>query len=179
MSEQITVVGTIVNDLERRMTGGGATVANFRLASNVRRKDETTGAWVDGHTNWYSVSAYRGLAEHALESFRKGQRVIVVGAFKLREWEANGKQGVAAEVDATAVGHDLLWGTSEFTRAERSGGSQGPVSDPTQGAAVHRTGDHGGSDAAGAGAPSDWAPAPMYEPPASPATAGGQEPTPF
>jgi single stranded DNA-binding protein (ssb) len=122
MSDQITIVGTVVNDPERRRTSGGVTVANLRVASNVRRRDEATGSWVDGHTNWYSVSAYRGLAEHTLASVRKGQRVVVVGAFKLREWESNGRQGVAAEIDAFSLGHDLLWGTSTFTRQERAVG---------------------------------------------------------
>jgi len=116
MSDQITVVGTVANDPERRQTSTGVPVINFRLASNVRRRDEATGTWVDGHTNWYAVSAYRGLAEHALASLRKGHRVIVSGSFKLREWEANGRQGVAAEIDAAALGHDLLWGTTVYRR---------------------------------------------------------------
>ncbi len=48
MSDQITVVGTIVNDPERRRTTSGVTVANFRLATNVRRRDEASNTWVDG-----------------------------------------------------------------------------------------------------------------------------------
>lgn len=116
MSDQITVVGTVATDPERRQTSSGIPVINFRLATNVRRRDEATGAWMDGQTNWYAVSAYRGLAEHALESIRKGHRVIVSGSFKLREWEANGRQGVAAEIDAIALGHDLLWGTTVYRR---------------------------------------------------------------
>lgn len=119
MSDQISVVGTIANTPERRRTGSGVPIVSFRLATNVRRRDESSGAWVDGHTNWYSVSAYRGLAEHALASFERGQRVIVTGSFKLREWEANGRQGVSAEIDAVSMGHDLLWGTSQFRRGEK------------------------------------------------------------
>lgn len=128
MSDQITVVGTIVNDPEQRRTGAGHAVINFRLASNVRRRDEATGAWVDGHTNWYSVSAYRGLAEHALASLRKGHRVFVSGAFRVREWEANGRHGVAAEIDAVSLGHDLLWGTTQYRRAE--GATKTPAAPP-------------------------------------------------
>jgi single-strand DNA-binding protein len=127
MTEQITVVGTIVNDPERRRTGAGHTVVGFRLASNARRRDEATGAWTDGHTNWYAVSAYRGLAEHALESLRKGHRVIVTGAFRLREWEANGRQGVSAEIDATSLGQDLLWGTTVYRRDDRGAAQEEPA----------------------------------------------------
>lgn len=138
MSDQISVVGTIVNDPERRQTLAGDAVINFRLASNVRRRDEATGGWVDGHTNWYSVSAYRGLAEHALASLRKGQRVIVCGAFKLREWESNGRHGVSAEIDATSLGHDLLWGTTVYRREERGAGPEAtqwapPATQPSEG----------------------------------------------
>lgn len=120
MSDQITVVGTIANVPERRTTANGVAVANFRLATNVRRRDETSGAWIDGHTNWYTVSAYRGLADHALASLQKGQRVIVSGSFKLREWESNGRQGMSAEIDAHSLGHDLLWGTTRFERDEHA-----------------------------------------------------------
>lgn len=121
MSDQITVVGTVASVPERRQTGTGTVIANFRLATNVRRRDDATGAWVDGHTNWYSVSAYRGLAEHVLESVQKGQRVIVVGGFKLRPWEAGDRHGIAAEIDAVSLGHDLLWGTTVYRRDERTG----------------------------------------------------------
>jgi len=117
MSDQITVVGTVATEPERRQTSTGIPVVNFRLATNVRRRDEATGAWIDGQTNWYAVAAYRGLAEHAAESIRKGHRVIVSGSFKLREWEGNGRQGVAAEIDAVALGHDLLWGTTVYRRS--------------------------------------------------------------
>lgn len=146
MSDQITVVGTVANDPERRQTSTGVPVINFRLASNVRRRDEATGTWVDGHTNWYAVSAYRGLAEHALESLRKGHRVIVSGSFKLREWEANGRQGVAAEIDAVSLGHDLLWGTTVYRResapapsgqAPDEGSSQGSSAPPAPVPAPH------------------------------------------
>lgn len=159
MSDQITVVGTVVNDPERRQTPGGVPVINFRLATNVRRRDDATGAWVDGHTNWYAVSAYRGLAEHALESLRKGHRVIVSGSFKLRQWEANGRQGVAAEIDAVALGHDLLWGTTVYRRDERR-------SDENSGS---RTTGEGSTPSGGrpTGEADTWAPSP------------GDDPTPF
>lgn len=116
MSDHITVIGTIGTDPQRRQTAAGHTVAHLRVASTQRRRDEATGTWVDAHTNWYSVTAYRGLAEHALASLVKGQRVIVSGTFRLREWDAGGRQGLSAEIDADALGPDLLWGVAEFRR---------------------------------------------------------------
>ncbi|KZE91031.1 single-stranded DNA-binding protein [Microbacterium sp. TNHR37B] len=127
MSEHITVIGTVVGDPERRQTAGGHTVARFRLASTERRRDEASGNWVDGHTNWFTISAYRSLAENVLQSLGKGQRVIVVGSFRLRQWESAGKQGTSAEIEASAVGHDLLWATTEYRRSESAPQTVTPV----------------------------------------------------
>lgn len=116
MNEHITVVGTIATIPERRETATGLPIAGFRVACNRTRLDRASGTWVDDGTSWYDVSAYRGLAENALASLHKGERVIVSGRLKLREWEANGKRGVAAQLDADAMGHDLLWGTSAYRK---------------------------------------------------------------
>ena len=40
----------------------------------------------------------------------------VIGRLRVREWSTEEKSGVAVEVDATAVGHDLSRGTAVFTR---------------------------------------------------------------
>ncbi|WP_156366454.1 single-stranded DNA-binding protein [Microbacterium sp. No. 7] len=118
MHDRITVVGTVATVPERRRTSTGAPVISFRLASTHSRLDPQTRQWVQEQTNWYTVSAFRSLAEHALVSFHKGQRVIVAGRFRLREWEANGRQGREAEIEADALGHDLLWGTTAYARDE-------------------------------------------------------------
>ncbi|WP_292832683.1 single-stranded DNA-binding protein [Microbacterium sp.] len=119
MTEYITVVGNIADVPVRRELPGGDTVARFRLAATTQRRQED-GAWVDAHTSWYAVSAYRRLGEHALASLEKGQRVIVNGRFRVRQWESNGKHGTDAEIDADALGHDLLFGTTSFYRDERN-----------------------------------------------------------
>lgn len=119
MTEHITVVGNIANELEPRSLPGGEPIARFRLAATSQRRQEN-GTWVDAHTSWYTVSAYRRLAEHALASLTKGQRVIVTGRFRVRQWEAGGKHGTEAEIDADAVGPDLLFGTTSFQRDDRN-----------------------------------------------------------
>lgn len=116
MSDTITITGNVATDPEKRETTAGVAVASFRLASKQRRFDRNTGMWVDGVTNWYSVSVFRRLGEHAYLSLRRGDRVVVTGRLRLREWEAGGKRGWSAEIEADALGHDLLWGTTVFTR---------------------------------------------------------------
>ncbi|MDF2555186.1 MAG: single-stranded DNA-binding protein [Microbacterium sp.] len=118
MSEKITVVGNIGSVPERRALPRGGAVTSFRIAATGRRYDESTSAWVDDHTSWFTVSAFRALGEHAHRSLHKGDRVIVTGRFRVREWEAGDKRGTSAEIDADALGHDLLWGTSEFRREQ-------------------------------------------------------------
>ncbi|MCR2785480.1 MULTISPECIES: single-stranded DNA-binding protein [unclassified Microbacterium] len=126
MSESITVTGNLAADPERRATAGGDTIVAFRVGSTQRRYDKESNTWVDAYTNWYHVSAFRGLAEHALRSLRKGDRVIVTGTLRLRTWENESRSGVTADIDAYAVGPDLRWGTTVFTRAARPGESGGP-----------------------------------------------------
>lgn len=116
MSNPISIVGTIATDPRRFVTQSGVTLCSFRVASGERRYDRTHNKWVDGETNWFGVTAFRGLAEHALSSFQKGERVIVQGRLRVRNWEKDGKSGVSVEVEAEALGHDLRWGVSRFEK---------------------------------------------------------------
>ncbi len=123
MQDVIVVTGNLTAAPEPRTTSSGAAMTTFTVASTERRLDG--GRWIDVHTNFYRVSTHRKLAEHALASLTKGQRVIVAGRLRLKEWEANGRSGVSADLDATAVGPDLLFGTTTFEKdAEMSGAAQ-------------------------------------------------------
>ncbi len=122
LNETVTVVGNIGGTLDQRQTPAGP-VTSFRLGSTHRKFDKQRGEWVDDYTNWFSVNVWRALGEHALHSFRKGERVIVTGRLRAREWETETKRGVTLEIDAVALGHDLLWGTSAFSRDAPGGGA--------------------------------------------------------
>lgn len=115
MSDNITVTGNITQP-ELRYTTSGIPVVSFRVASTQRRYDKGEEKWVDGATNWFGVSVYRRLGEHAFRSLRKGDRVVVTGKLRLKGWENGDKKGLAVEIDADALGHDLQWGTTTFHR---------------------------------------------------------------
>ena len=119
MSESITIVGTITEPEQKQASFGPVTT--FRLGTSHRKRDPQTGTWSDGPTSWYRVSVYRALGEHAFTSLRKGERVIVTGRLRLSTWENDAGRGMAADIDADAVGHDLLWGTTRYSRV--AGGS--------------------------------------------------------
>ena len=120
MQDTITIVGNVATDPTQGRTANGTPVTNFRLASTHRRFDDATQTWVDVSTNWYSVAAFRQLAENAKASLRSGDSVIVTGRMKIRSWENNGKQGTSVDIDADAIGHDLRWGTAAYRRNPRS-----------------------------------------------------------
>lgn len=150
MNDTITVIGNIATPPERKVTPNGVVITSFRVASAQRRYDKNAGSWVDEHTNFYGVSTFRSLAEHAYDSLHKGERVIVTGRFRLREWDNGERKGVSADIDAEAVGHDLLWGTSKFRRDEDTVAASAEPAQPED-AAGDLTG-----DAAGPRPVTDW-----------------------
>ncbi|WP_127819541.1 single-stranded DNA-binding protein [Microbacterium sp. CPCC 204701] len=120
MSDTITITGNVATPPEFKRTPAGVAITTFRVASAQRRYDRATGAWTDAGTNWYTVSAFRGLADHAFHSLSKGDRVILTGRLRLREWDNGTRRGISVEIDAEALGHDLLWGTTTFEKDDRS-----------------------------------------------------------
>ncbi|MEA5455296.1 single-stranded DNA-binding protein [Sinomonas sp. JGH33] len=119
MGDIMTVRGFVATDPRTNTTHGGDVVSSFRLAATERRFDREAGAWVDGHTNWYTVVGFRQLAGNMSGSLKKGQRVIVVGRLRLKQWEKDGRIFHSAEVEAESVGHDLFWGSAKFSRNQQ------------------------------------------------------------
>ncbi len=94
----------------------GIPVVNLRVASTPRLKRE--GRWVDGDTTWYSVTAWRQLAEHVRDSVRKGDAVVVHGRLRTDCWtREDGQASSTLQIEATLLGHDLTRGTSTFSRS--------------------------------------------------------------
>lgn len=116
----ITLQGWLGSDVTVRQAGD-VPVAGFRVACTPRRYNRRTGSWEDSPTQWYSVSAWRGLADNCAGSLRRGDPVVVHGRLNASVWvNAQGVEVTSFEVDATMVGHDLSRGTSQFTRAPKA-----------------------------------------------------------
>ena len=114
-----TVIGNAVTDVSLRVTSSGTSVASFRFASNSRRFDKSTNSWIDQEPSYLSITAWSQLAENVALSVHKGQGLVVTGKLKVRQWQDADKSGTNVEIDATAIGHDLNRGTSEFTKVKR------------------------------------------------------------
>jgi single-strand DNA-binding protein len=117
MTDTITLTGLVATQPRHLVTGEGLPITSFRLASTQRRFDRTQNRWVDGETNWYTITGFRQLAVNIVGSIQKGERVVVTGRLRIRDWIAGEKAGTTIEVDADAIGHDLSWGTSTFVRS--------------------------------------------------------------
>lgn len=124
MSIPVSVVGTIATDPRLVTTSNGTVLCSFRLASSDRKYDREKQEWVEGETDWFTVTAFRTLATHAHASFRKGERAIISGKLRVRKWENGEKSGTNADLEADALGHDLRWGTTKFTRLSQATSSQ-------------------------------------------------------
>lgn len=115
-TELITVSGLVATTPRHLITQDGLPITSFRLASSMRRFDRVQNKWVDGETNWYTITAFRTLAINMAGSINKGERIIVQGALRVRDWDNGDRAGTSVEIEANAVGHDLTWGTAQFTR---------------------------------------------------------------
>jgi single-strand DNA-binding protein len=121
-SNYITFIGNLTEDPELRFTQGGAPVASFRVASNRRFTDRSGNQQEE--TTFLNVNAWRDLAENAAESLGKGDRVIVIGRVRVRNYENREKQTVwVTEIEADEIAPSLRWARAEVARV--SGGGSG------------------------------------------------------
>jgi single-strand DNA-binding protein len=49
-------------------------------------------------------------------SISKGERIMVTGQLRVRDWDNGERAGTSVEIEAESIGHDLNWGTAVFTR---------------------------------------------------------------
>jgi single-strand DNA-binding protein len=112
----VTLSGWLGGNVALR-EAGGVPVASFRVASTPRRYQRRTDTWEDADTQWYSVNAWRALAENCDRSLRRGDPVVVHGKLSAHTWtNKSGLDVTTFEVEAAFVGHDLNRGTSTFER---------------------------------------------------------------
>jgi single-strand DNA-binding protein len=116
MSDTLTVTGLIATTPRHIINSEGLEITSFRLASSQRRFDKATQKWLDASTNWYTVTAFRNLAVNAIASLNKGDRIVVVGRLRVRDWQTDDRTGTTVEIEAETLGHDLFWSTAVATR---------------------------------------------------------------
>jgi single-strand DNA-binding protein len=115
MEAFVQMTGYVGGDVTMR--NAAVPIADFRLASTPRVFRD--GGWTDGPTTWITVKAFRGLAQNAATSLRRGDPVIVIGRLRTSTWERDGQSFERLELDASTIGHDLRRGSAHFWKAQR------------------------------------------------------------
>jgi single-strand DNA-binding protein len=113
----ITLHGWVGGEVRHRdVKGVSVSTLRVGVTPRVRRNGE----WADGETTWYTVTAWRALADRVRDSVNVGDAVIVHGRLSTRTWtDDKGQQVTTLEVEAVYMGHDMSRGTSTFHKAER------------------------------------------------------------
>jgi single-strand DNA-binding protein len=113
----VTVVGTVLNRPEKRLTNNNMLVTSFRIVSNPRHFDRVSQEWVDSTNLRLRVNCWRRLAENTCASLIAGDPVIVYGRLTTRLWKTEeGETRASYELEAQCVGHDLSRGQAEFRK---------------------------------------------------------------
>jgi single-strand DNA-binding protein len=135
MSTQSTLTVTgFVGSSVRFSVGkeGGVPYASFRLGSTQRIYDRAAQAFKDTPTQWYTVKVWRHVATNVVQSLRKGEPVVVTGRLRTEEWVSPEGPRTSVVIEASALGHDLTFGTAKFERT-LAPGARGAAADEASG----------------------------------------------
>lgn len=96
----VTIVGRLGQDPESIGSSG----LRLRVVSNDRARNEETGEWEDRLTSWWTVKAWKTLAEQSKAVLKKGQEVIIVGKMYEENWtDTSGNKRTSYEIMADSI----------------------------------------------------------------------------
>lgn len=97
---RIFLIGNLTRDPERTETSSGVVVCRFSIAVNR----SYTGSDGERKTDFFNVTAWRGLGETVARYAKKGNKVAVGGSVELRNYEdAQGVKRTAIDIIAQDV----------------------------------------------------------------------------
>ena len=97
---KVVLIGNICKDPELSETNSGVAVCRFSIAVNRRR----TSADAEQQTDFFNVTAWRGLAETVARYCKKGNKVAVIGQIQTRQYEdREGAKKTSVDVVAEEV----------------------------------------------------------------------------
>lgn len=104
---KVFLIGNLTRDPELSETPSGVSVCKFSIAVNRR----TNG---DPKTDFYNITAWRGLGETVAKYAKKGNKIAVCGNIELRDYEdREGRKRTAIDIIAQDV--EFLTPKSEQT----------------------------------------------------------------
>lgn len=102
MVNKVILVGNVGMDPEVRTLEGGAKVARVRLATTERLFDRQNNTTKE-HTEWHTITLWRGLADVVDRFVKKGSQIYVEGRLRTREWEKDGVKRYTTEILADSM----------------------------------------------------------------------------
>ncbi|MCI8343634.1 MAG: single-stranded DNA-binding protein [Clostridia bacterium] len=117
---KVFLIGNLTRDPELSETSGGVSVCHFSIAVNRNY----TGSDGERQTDFFNVTAWRGLADTIARFTKKGHKVAVSGSVQIRNYEDNqGNKRTAIDVIAQDI---------EFLTSKSAAGSNDDFYDAPQ-----------------------------------------------
>ncbi|MDE5707773.1 MAG: single-stranded DNA-binding protein [Alistipes sp.] len=85
MVNKVILIGNVGMDPEVRTLESGAKVARVRLATTERLFDRQANETRE-HTEWHTITLWRGLADVVDRYVNKGSQIYIEGRLRTREW---------------------------------------------------------------------------------------------
>lgn len=82
---KVQLTGRLGGEPELKTVAGGARIARLRLANSRRARDEQGAA--GEQTDWYTLTAWNGLAEICARICQTGDLVYAEGRLRVSQWE--------------------------------------------------------------------------------------------
>lgn len=158
MVNKVILVGNVGMEPEVRTTENGVKVARLRLATTERFFDRQTNETRE-HTEWHTITLWRGLADVVDRYVHKGSQLYVEGRLRTRDWvDKDNNKRFTTEILADSM--NLLGRRADGAAPEGvQGGSYGQSSAPAQPYGGAQGGATGGVQQSSASAASSSAPA--------------------
>jgi single-strand DNA-binding protein len=128
---KVILVGNCGRDPEVRYTPSGTAIVSMSLATSSRRKDKSTGEYVDD-TQWHRLTFIDRLAEIAGEYLKKGKQVYVEGWLKYGKF--TDKDGIERYTT------DIVVNSLQLLGAREEGEGRAPAPKPAAAPAPQRNG---------------------------------------
>lgn len=96
---KVFLIGNLTHDPELSETNSGISVCRFSVAVNRRRTGDG-----EQQTDFFNVTAWRGLADNVSRFCKKGNKVAVSGSIQIRQYEdRDGQKRTSVDVNADEV----------------------------------------------------------------------------